>query len=143
MPPVYHFHHLQAGVLKGMGYIEFSSVDEKNKAWELNGSEIAGGNLYVDGNVKPRTPGGDFGGGGRGGRGGRGGECVAVGRVGRGGECKAAIQCCPFQQVESKLAAVVEEVAVVDEKMCVEGVNNEFFVLIGSSLAGWSAQQED
>jgi len=57
-----------------MGYIEFSSVEEKNKAWELNGSDIAGGSLYVDGNVKPRTPGGDFG-GGRGGRGGRGGGC--------------------------------------------------------------------
>lgn len=47
----------QAGCLKGMGYVEFSSVEEKNKAWELNGSEIAGGSLYVDGNVRPRTPG--------------------------------------------------------------------------------------
>lgn len=74
----------EAGVLKGMGYVEFATVDAKNKAAELNGTEVAGGELYVDGNVKPRTPREDFGSGGRGGRGGfRGGRGGRDG--GRGG----------------------------------------------------------
>ncbi|GFH29022.1 uncharacterized protein HaLaN_27610, partial [Haematococcus lacustris] len=46
----------ESGTLKGIGYVEFESVEAKNKAVELSGSEVAGGYLTVDGNVKPRTP---------------------------------------------------------------------------------------
>lgn len=55
----------EAGTLKGMGYIEFDTTEARDKAAaELNGTEVAGGELFVDGNVKPRPPRDDFSGGG-------------------------------------------------------------------------------
>ena len=88
----------ETGELKGIGYVEFASVEEKNAAAELDGQEAAGGWLKVD--LNPGTPssggrggrdGGRFGGrgGGRGGRdggrfGGRGGRDSGRGRGGRG-----------------------------------------------------------
>jgi nucleolin len=67
----------ETGELKGIGYVEFASADEKNAAAALDGSEAAGGWLKVDPN--PGPPGGGAGGRG-GGFGGRGG-----GRFDRGG----------------------------------------------------------
>jgi len=59
----------ETGELKGIGYVEFGNVEEKNSAVELDGQEVAGGWLKVDPN--PGTP--SSGGRGRGGRsGGRG-----------------------------------------------------------------------
>eukprot|EP00889_Picochlorum_renovo_P000715 jgi/Picre1/27745/NNA_000709.t1 len=65
----------ETGELKGIGYVEFATADEKNAAVELNGQEAAGGWLKVDPNPGAPTPrsGGD---GGRGG--GRGGVAVVV-----------------------------------------------------------------
>lgn len=75
----------ETGELKGFGYVQFATVEEKNKAAELDGQEAAGGWLKVDVNSSS-TPGGAGGrGGGRGGGfgGGRGGGRFDSG--GRGG----------------------------------------------------------
>lgn len=77
----------ETGELKGFGYVQFATADEKNAAAAMEGQEAAGGWLKVDVNSQS-TPGGGgrggFGGGGRGGgrfdSGGRGG-----GRFGSGG----------------------------------------------------------
>ena len=70
----------ETGELKGFGYVQFGSADEKNAAAEMDGQEAAGGWLKVDVNSQstPASGGrGGFGGGGRGGgrfdSGGRGG----------------------------------------------------------------------
>ena len=75
----------ETGDLKGIGYIEFASAEEKEAACELNGQEAAGGWLKVDPNPgAPQRSGGGGGygsgygsgyesGGSFGGRGGRGG----------------------------------------------------------------------
>lgn len=89
----------ESGELKGIGYVEFASADQKNAAVELDGQTVAGGWLKVDPN--PGTPGsgggrggfsggrgrGDFGGRGRGRGdfGGRGGRGFGGGRGGRDG----------------------------------------------------------
>ena len=83
----------ETGELRGSGYIDFATADGKAKAAELSGTECAGGELFIDPNVKPKpdfNSGGGFGGGrggfggGRGGRGGRDGG-RGGGRGGRGG----------------------------------------------------------
>ena len=55
----------ESGEMKGIGYIEFASADQKNAAGELDGQEVAGGWLKVDLNPGSRTPasGGGFSGG--------------------------------------------------------------------------------
>ncbi|KAL4434185.1 hypothetical protein ABPG75_000626 [Micractinium tetrahymenae] len=72
----------ESGELKGIGFVEFDSAAAKNKAVELDGTEVAGGWIKVDPN--PGTPGGGGRGGGRGGRGGRGDFGGRGGRGGRG-----------------------------------------------------------
>lgn len=80
----------ETGELKGIGYIEFATVEEKNAAAELDGAEAAGGWLKVD--VNPGPPGGagggrggGFGGGGFGGGGVTGSNMLPIGSRGGGG----------------------------------------------------------
>eukprot|EP00201_Polytomella_parva_P004455 CAMPEP_0175079504 /NCGR_PEP_ID=MMETSP0052_2-20121109/24862_1 /TAXON_ID=51329 ORGANISM="Polytomella parva, Strain SAG 63-3" /NCGR_SAMPLE_ID=MMETSP0052_2 /ASSEMBLY_ACC=CAM_ASM_000194 /LENGTH=346 /DNA_ID=CAMNT_0016349847 /DNA_START=55 /DNA_END=1091 /DNA_ORIENTATION=+ len=61
----------ESGYLKGIAFIDFATKEGKTKAGELSGTEVAGGNIFVDLNSKPKSSGGSD--GGRGGRGGRGG----------------------------------------------------------------------
>ncbi len=75
----------ETGELRGTCYIDFATAEGKAKAAELTGTACAGGELYVDPNVKPKA---DFaaGGGGFGGRGGgRGGGRDGGRGGGRGG----------------------------------------------------------
>ena len=76
----------ETGELKGFGYVQFGTADEKNAAAAMEGQEVAGGWLKVDVNSQS-TPGGGGGGGGRGGfgSGGRGGGRFGSGGRGGGG----------------------------------------------------------
>uniref|UniRef100_A0A7S0VK70 RRM domain-containing protein n=1 Tax=Polytomella parva TaxID=51329 RepID=A0A7S0VK70_9CHLO len=77
----------ESGYLKGIAFIDFATKEGKTKAGELSGTEVAGGNIFVDLNSKPKSSGGSDGGrGGRGGfgRGGRGGQRIDASSGGSG-----------------------------------------------------------
>nr|CAB3494467.1 unnamed protein product [Digitaria exilis] len=75
----------ETGASKGMAYMDFKDPDSLNKAYELNGSDLAGYSLYVD-EAKPRPDNnsGGFSGDRRGSFSGRGGRSDRGRSGGRG-----------------------------------------------------------